>query len=80
MTQPFHGKDPNRLGHRTFKTLKPEGEIAVAERPEGVLKLVVYTGSGEKQKEHTEVLIDRHNAFELAMEILQHAYRLGLEE
>jgi hypothetical protein len=63
--------------HRTFKTLTPDGEIAVVQRPEGVLKIVVYTGSGETKKEHSEVLLDRHNAFELAMEILQHAYRLG---
>jgi hypothetical protein len=77
MVHPVHGTDPNRQEHRTYKTLTPAGEIAVVQRPEGVLKLVVYTGTGEKQKEHTEILIDHHNAFELAMEILQHAYRLG---
>jgi hypothetical protein len=77
MVHPVHGTDPNRQEHRTYKTLTPAGEIAVVQRPEGVLKLVVYTGTGEKQKEHTEILIDHRNAFELAMEILQHAYRLG---
>jgi hypothetical protein len=41
---------------------------------------VVYTGSGEKQVEHSEILLDQHNAFELAMEILQQAYRLGHAE
>ena len=77
MVHPVHGTDPNRQEHRTYKTLTPAGEIAVVQRPEGVLKLVVYTGTGEKQKEHSEILIDHRNAFELAMEILQHAYRLG---
>lgn len=80
MTHPVHGKDPDKQEHRTYKTLTPEGEIAVVQRPEGVLKIVVYTGTGEKQKEHTEILLDRQNAFELAMEILQHAYRLGPAE
>lgn len=77
MVHPVHGTDPNRQEHRTYKTLTPAGEIAVVQRPEGVLKLVLYTGTGEKQKEHSEILIDHRNAFELAMEILQHAYRLG---
>jgi len=61
----------------TYKTLSPEGEIAVAQRPEGILKIMVYTGTGEAKEEHTEILLDRHNAFNLAMEILQHVYRLG---
>ncbi len=77
MVHPVHGKDPDKKAHRTYKTLKPKGEIAVVQRPDGVLKIVVYTGSGEKQMEHTEILLDHHNAFELAMEILQQAYRLG---
>ncbi len=77
MVHPVHGKDPDKLEHRTYKTLAPAGEIAVVQRPEGVLKLVVYTGSGAKQKEHSEIVIDHRNAFQLAMEILQHAYRLG---
>jgi len=59
--------------HRTFKILEPKGEIAVAQRPENVLKIMVYTGSVT----HFEFTIDRQNAFDLAMEILQHAYRLG---
>jgi hypothetical protein len=77
MTHPVHGKDPEKKVHRTYKTLTPEGEIAVVQRPEGTLKIVLYTGTGEKQHEHTEILIDHRNAFDLAMEILQHAYRLG---
>lgn len=59
--------------HRTFKTLEPAGEIAVAQRPEGVLKVMLYTG----EVTHFEFTIDRQNAFDFAMEILQHAYRLG---
>ncbi|MFI5331082.1 MAG: hypothetical protein ACHQ2F_08620 [Desulfobaccales bacterium] len=77
MVHPVHGTDPDKEEHRTYKTLTPEGEIAVVQRPEGVLKIVVYTGTGVKQKEHTEILLDHRNAFALAMEILQHAYRLG---
>jgi len=81
MVHPVHGKDPDKKEHRTYKTLKPKGEIAVVQRPEGVLKIVVYTSSGEKRmEEHTEILLDHHNAFELAMEILQQAYRLGKAE
>ena len=80
MTHPVHGKDPDNEEHRTYVTLKPKGEIAVVQRPDGVLKIVVYTGSGEKQVEHSEILLDQHNAFELAMEILQQAYRLGQAE
>jgi hypothetical protein len=59
--------------HRTFKTLEPAGEIAVAQRPEGVLKVMLYTG----EVTHFEFTIDRKSAFDFAMEILQHAYRLG---
>jgi len=59
--------------HRTFKTLEPKAEIAVAQRPENVLKVMVFTGS----LTHFEFTIDRQNAFDFAMEILQHAYRLG---
>ncbi len=47
MTHPVHGKDPDNEEHRTYVTLKPKGEIAVVQRPDGVLKRVVYTGSGE---------------------------------
>jgi hypothetical protein len=45
----------------------------VAQKPEGVLKIMLYTGSTT----HSEFTITRENAFNLAMEILQHAYRLG---
>ncbi len=76
MVHPVHG-DPEKMVHRTYKTLEPAGEIAVVQRPEGVLKVVVYTGSGEKQKEHFSITLDRQAAFDFAMEMLQHAYRLG---
>ncbi|MGB8873260.1 MAG: hypothetical protein WCC75_07675, partial [Desulfobaccales bacterium] len=66
MVHPVHGKDPDKEEHRTYATLKPKGEIAVVQRPEGVLKIVVYTGTGETQIEHTEILLDQHNAFNLA--------------
>ena len=64
MVHPVHGTDPDKEAHRTYKTLEPEGEIAVVQRPEGVLKIVVYTGTGVKQKEHTEIILDHRNAFE----------------
>ena len=59
--------------HRTFQTLEPKGEIAVAQKPEGVLKIMLYTGSTT----HFEFTMTREHAFNFAMEILQHAYRLG---
>jgi hypothetical protein len=77
MVHPVHGKDPDKQVHRTYKTLDPAGEIAVVQRPEGVLKVVVYTGSGEKQKEHFSITLDRQAAFDFAMEMLQQAYRVG---
>jgi len=61
---------------RTFSTLEPKGELAVAPRPEG-LKLILYTGSGANKEEHLGVTMDRQAAFQFAMEILQHVYRLG---
>jgi hypothetical protein len=64
------------MSERTFPTLEPKGELAVAPRPEG-LKLVLYTGSGAKKVEHVGVTLDRQAAFQFAMEILQHVYRLG---
>lgn len=64
---------------RTFSTLDPEGEVAVVQRPGGV-KLVVYTGTGEEKEEHFGITMDRRAAFELAMELLQHLYRLGAAE
>jgi len=77
MVHPVHGQDPEKLTHRTYKTLDPAGEIAVVQRPEGVLKVVLYTGSGEKKKQHLEFTLERQAAFDFAMEVLQHAYRLG---
>jgi hypothetical protein len=65
------------MPHRTYKTLEPDGEVAVVQRPEGKVKLLFYTCSGEKKDCHSEIVLDHRNAFELAMEILQHAYRLG---
>jgi hypothetical protein len=77
MVHPVHGKDPEKSAQHTYKTLDPAGEIAVVQRPEGVLKVVVYTGSGEKQKEHFAITLERQAAFDFAMELLQHAYRVG---
>ena len=64
------------MTERTFATLEPKGEMAVAPRPEG-LKLILYTGSGATKEEHIGVTMDRQGAFQFAMEILQHVYRLG---
>jgi len=64
------------MSERTFSTLEPKGELAVAPRPEG-LKLILYTGSGANKVEHVGVTMDRQAAFQFAMEILQHVYRLG---
>ncbi len=66
--------------HRTFPTLEPAGELAVVERPEGTVKVVFYTGSGETKKEHLGVTLEKKVAFEVAMEMLQHLYRLGPAE
>jgi hypothetical protein len=54
--------------------------VAVAQRPEGTVKLLFYTCRGEEQDCHTEVSLDRNEAFNFAMEILQHAYRVGQPE
>jgi hypothetical protein len=64
------------MTERTFPTLEPKGEVSVAPRPEG-LKLILYTGSGAKKEEHVGITMDRQAAFQFAMEILQHLYRLG---
>jgi hypothetical protein len=80
MVHPVHGADPDKLAHRTYKTLKPEGEVAVVQRPEGTVKVLFYTCSGEERSCHTEITLDRHEAFNFAMELLQHAYRVGEEE
>jgi hypothetical protein len=79
MVHPVHSDKPGKMAHRTYKTLKPKGEVAVVQRPEGV-KLVVYTGTGVKKEEHFELSLDRDAAFCLAMEMLQHVYRLGETE
>jgi hypothetical protein len=61
------------------KTLEPEGEIAVVQRPEGTVKIVFYTCSGEEKTCHLEVTLDRDQAFNFAMELLQQTYRVGSE-
>jgi hypothetical protein len=73
MVHPVHGADPAR--HRTYKTIEPEGELAVVPRPEGTVKILFYTCSGADKTCHTEALLDRQEAFNFAMEILQQAYR-----
>jgi hypothetical protein len=65
------------MSHHTFKTLEPTGEVGVAQRPEGTVKLVFFTGAGADQKEIFGAVMDRKDAFNLAMEMLQHLYRLG---
>jgi hypothetical protein len=70
MVHPVHGTDPDKAKHRTYKTLEPAGEIAVVQRPEGTVKILVYAGST-----HSEVTLDREAAFNFAMEILQQSYR-----
>ncbi|MCL4504000.1 MAG: hypothetical protein M1438_19415 [Deltaproteobacteria bacterium] len=77
MVHPVQTADPEHEAHRTYKTLEPEGEVAVVQRPEGKIKIVFYTCSGETRDCHSEMVLDHRNAFDLAMEILQHAYRLG---
>lgn len=59
--------------HRTFPTFEPKGEIAVAQRPEKLIKIVLYPATGDKM----EIVLEKDNAFNFAMEILQHVYRLG---
>jgi hypothetical protein len=77
MVHPVHGSDPDSQAQHTYKTLEPGGEVAVVQRPEGKIKLVFYTCSGEQKTCHSEIVLDHRNAFDLAMEILQQAYRLG---
>jgi hypothetical protein len=67
------------MAHRTYKTIEPAGEVAAVQRPEGAIKLLFYTCSGETKSCHTEITMDRDAAFNFAMEILQHAYRVGTE-
>jgi hypothetical protein len=77
MVHPVQGNNPDKKVHRTYKTIEPEGEVAAVQRPEGAVKLVFYTCSGEKMSCHMEVTLDRAEAFNFAMEILQQAYRGG---
>jgi hypothetical protein len=79
MVHPVHGTDPDKMAHRTYKTIEPAGEVAAVQRPEGAIKLLFYTCSGETKSCHTEITMDRDAAFNFAMEILQHAYRVGTE-
>jgi hypothetical protein len=67
------------MPHRTYKTLEPDGEIGVAQRPEGTVKILFYTCSGEDKTCHNAVTLDREQAFQFAMEILQQTYRVGQE-
>ena len=64
------------ISHRTFKVHSPEGEIAVVQRPDKLLKVVFYPKRGD----HLEFLFEKQDAFDLAMEMLQHLYRLGEAE
>jgi hypothetical protein len=59
--------------HRVFETFEPKGEIAVAQRPDKLVKIVHYPQSGNKM----EVVMEKDKAFDFAMEILQQIYRLG---
>ncbi len=59
--------------HRTFPTFEPKGEIAVSQQPNNRIKIVVYPQAGDKM----ELLLEKDHAFHLAMEMLQHVYRLG---
>ncbi len=79
MVKPVQGLDPDKPAHRTYKTLEPAGEVAVVQRPEGTVKILFYTCSGAEKSCHSEVVLDREQAFNLAMEILQQAYRVGEE-
>ncbi|MFP3867287.1 MAG: hypothetical protein ACLFUU_03880 [Desulfobacteraceae bacterium] len=59
--------------HRTFKLLSPKGEIAIVQRPEAVVEFLIYPKSGE----NIQFEMERKDAFDFAMELLQHLYRLG---
>jgi hypothetical protein len=67
------GENPMSGQHRTFETFEPKGEIAVAQRPDKLVKIVFYPTAGDKM----ELVMEKDNAFNLAMEILQNIYRLG---
>ncbi len=59
--------------HRTFPAFEPKGEIAVSEQPNNRIKIVLYPETGDK----FSLILEKESAFNLAMEILQHVYRLG---
>jgi hypothetical protein len=59
--------------HRVFETFEPKGEIAVAQRPDKLVKIVHYPKTGDK----LEIVMEKDKAFNFAMEILQQVYRLG---
>ncbi len=80
MVHPVHGNNPDKMVHRTYKTIEPEGEVAVVQRPEGAVKLLFSPAAARKKACHTEITMDRDAAFNFAMEILQHAYRVGQAE
>ena len=52
----------------------------MVQRPEGTLKILFYTCSGAVRTCHSEAVLDRDQAFNFAMEILQQAYRVVGEE
>lgn len=60
-------------GHRTFPTFEPKGEVAVVQRPDRLVKIVFYPQKGDKM----ELVLEKDQAFNFAMEMLQHLYRLG---
>ncbi len=64
------------IPHRTYKVHSPEGEIAIVQRPDKMVKVVFYPKKGE----HLELIFEKQDAFDLAMEMLQHLYRLGEPE
>jgi hypothetical protein len=59
--------------HRTFDTFEPKGELAVAQRPDKLVKIVFYPKTGDSM----DIVLEKDKAFNFAMEILQHVYRLG---
>lgn len=50
----------------------------MVQRPDNLLKIVLYPAGGEKTRgDHMEIVMEKQAAFDLAMEMLQHLYRLG---
>lgn len=77
MVHSVHDKDPENSALGTYRTLNPAGEIALVQRSKDVFKVVFYTGKGKKQKEHCAITLKRRAAFDFAMELLKHTYRVG---